>query len=164
MPGSATLGTNLIDDLVVDVDELRADLNSDFGTRAWRVFTVLRSWSGQEQGEGDHSDVVNEISPQPLVRFRDGFKWQLTPLGTHETGEVQISEVSLTYALADLTPTVRTNQQFFYVLREAYGQDQPDRYLRVTAPPYPDRVKGIGWILTCQDEHVPSNLVPVLPS
>ena len=35
MSGSATLGTNLIDDLVPDVDDLRGDLNADFGN--WYV-------------------------------------------------------------------------------------------------------------------------------
>jgi hypothetical protein len=164
MPGNATLGDNLIDDWVADVDELRGDLNADFGTRPFQVFTVLRSWTGLIEGEGDYADVVTEITPAPLVQFCNGYHWVMTPLGTHEDGEFRLVEVSLSYTFDELSPTgLRENQQFFLVLHEAHGQGSPDRYVRNAKPPFEDREKTIGWIMTVMDMNIPNAQQPVLP-
>jgi hypothetical protein len=165
MSGNASLDpANLIDSLVGVIDDLRGDLNAAFGTRPFRCFTVMRSWTGQEQGEGDYSDVVNELIPAPRVRFWDGYKWVMTPLGTHEDGTIRIDEVSLTYTYDDLSPQgLRLNQQFFYVLAEANGQGQANRYLKQSKPPFVDREKTIGWICDLMDCNGPAQNIPELP-
>lgn len=164
MSGSATLGASLVDDLVADIDELRGELHADFGVRPFRVYTVLRSWTGEQEGEGSHFDVISEITPQPRVGFWDGYKFALTPLGTHEDGEVQISEVSLTYTYDELSGgTLGLNQQWFYVLVDAHGQGCPDRYLRINRPPFPDREKNIGWEVRLMDMNLPRDTAPLLP-
>ena len=165
MPGSATLGTNLIDDLVPDVDDLRGDLNADFGTRPFRCWTVKRSWSGEQQGEGDYIDVVAEILPAPRVRSWDGYKWVMTPLGTHEDGLIEVSEISLSYTFNELsTQGLRPNQQFFFVLGEVHGQGSPLRILKQSKPPFPDREKTIGWICILMDENLPADATPEIPA
>ena len=105
MSGTATLGDNLIDDLVADVDELRGDLNADFGTRPFDFQTVLRTWLGSSgmEGDGDFHDVVTTITPAPKVEQWDGYKWVLLAAGVHEDGTIRVSEVSLSYTWGELT-------------------------------------------------------------
>lgn len=164
MSGSSVLGESLVDDLVNDIDELRGELHSDFGVRAFRVYTVMRTWTGQQVGEGDFLDTVTEITPQPRVAFWDGYKFVLSPIGTHEDGEVQVSEISLTHTYAELSGgQVALNQQWFFVLVDAFGQGCPNRYLRINRPPFPDREKNIGWELRLMDMNLPRNMQPVIP-
>jgi hypothetical protein len=168
MGGSAQLGDNLIDDLVEDVDTLRGDLNADFGTRPFRCFTVLRSWTGEQQGEGDFSDVVNEILPAPRVTYWDtyfsAYTSVMTPLGVHEDGNIKLDEISLTYTYDELSPHgLRLNQQFFFVLREIHGQNAEPRFLKQRKPPFADREKSMGWLVILMDWNLPSNAHPELP-
>ena len=157
MPGTAIMGDNLIDDLVADVDDLRGDLNADFGTRPFNCQTVLRTWLGDSgmEGDGDFRDVITTITPAPRVEQWDGYKWVLLAAGVHEDGIIRVSEVSLTYTWAELTGgTLEKNQQFFYRLVDAHGQGQEDRILRQSKPPFVDREKTIGWILWLMDMNI----------
>ena len=156
MPGSAVLGTNLIDDLVPDVDDLRGDLNADFGTRPFNMQTVLRTWAGQMEGDGDTHDVVTTITPAPRVEQWNGYKWVLLAAGVHEDGEIRSSEVSLSYTFAELVgpSDIAENQQFFYRLVDAHGQGQEERILRQNRPPFVDREKTIGWVLWLMDMNI----------
>jgi|SRR5208283_1668951 len=157
MSGTAILGDNLIDDLMPDVDDLRGDLNADFGTRPFDCQTVLRTWLGDSgmEGDGDFRDVVTTITPAPRVEQWDGYKWVLLAAGVHEDGIIRVSEVSLTYTWAELTGgTLEKNQQFFYRLVDAHGQGQEDRVLRQSKPPFVDREKTIGWILWLMDMNI----------
>lgn len=157
MPGSATLGTNLVDELVGDVvDSLRDDLHTEFGVRAFRVYTVRRAWTGRRVGEGRKTDVVTEITPQPAVHRWDGFELELAQCGLDEIGEVRLSEVSLTYTYDELTGgALPDNVQWFIRLSEAHGQLNPDRYFVFTRPPYPDREKTLGWVLWLRASEAP---------
>ena len=157
MSGTAILGDNLIDDLMPDVDDLRGDLNADFGTRPFDCQTVLRTWLGDSgmEGDGDFRDVITTITPAPRVEQWDGYKWVLLAAGVHEDGIIRVSEVSLTYTWAELTGgTLEKNQQFFYRLVDAHGQGQEDRILRQSKPPFVDREKTIGWILWLMDMNI----------
>lgn len=164
MPGSATLDPDvLIDDLVEVIDELRGDLHPQFGVRPFRVFVVTRSWTGLMLGEGSYSDSSIEITPQPRVLQWDGYKWALLAQGFHEDGVIRLVEVSLSYLYADLAPAnLRPNQQFFYVLVDAYGQQSERRTLRSYRPPYPDREKDIGWVVDLMDFNLSSDEMPDL--
>ena len=146
MPGSATIGDNLVDSLLEVVDDLRGDLHPAMGVRQWRVYTVLRTWSGTEVGDGTKTDTETQILPQPLVSYDLANK--LTPGGVDDDGIVTLSEISLTYTEAELVgPTLAANQEWFFVLRDAHGQGMPDRYFGVKDPPKPDRIQTIGWIV-----------------
>ena len=153
MPGSATLGTDLLDDLVGLVDELREDLHTEFGVRSYRAFTILRSWDGDFAGDGSPTDVEIEILPRPLVKpFGPGYTFQMEPCGLDEAGIVHLVEVSLTYIQAELDGGVLTDkQEFFWILREGQSQEQIETQWLLARPPYPERAirenDGIGWIV-----------------
>jgi len=167
MAGNATLGTNLIDQLLPMIDSLRGTLHPMFGVRAFRVYTVLRTWAGQMVGDGDFTDVVTELTPQPRIEQWDGYKWVLMPSGVHEDGLIRMTEVSLTYTHAELTGALdagQRNQQFFFRLVDAYGQANEDRILRHSRPPFVDREKTMGWICWLMDMNVEDGTIPEIPA
>lgn len=151
MPGSATLDPNvLVDSLVTDViDGLREDLHPQFGVRAYRTFTILRTWSGLIVGEGTPADVVTELRPQPRVAVWDGLEYRLEPCGLDLEGDIKLTEVSLTYTQAELDGggVLTGNQQWLFRLDEAHGQAQRSKYFIHTKPPFADREKDMAWIL-----------------
>lgn len=146
MPGSAALGTNLVDSLLSVVDDLRGSLHPDMGVRQWRVFVVRRVFASGVVNEGSSVDNLTEILPQPLVSDY-GLKYELTPAGLDEGGEIALSEVSLTYTEDELDPSGVAGTQVIYLLRDAHGQSIKDRYYVLISPPKPDRVNTIGWML-----------------
>lgn len=148
--GTATLDPSvLVDSLVPDViDGLREDLHPAFGVRAYRVYRVIRTWSGRDVGEGSYTDDAGELRPQPRVLHWNGLKYVQAVCGVRELGDVELQEVSLTYSADDLDPrTLRGNQELFYVLGEANGQLSPLRVWAHAVPPFIDREKSMGWIM-----------------
>jgi len=148
--GTATLdSTVLVDSLVPDViDGLREQLHPVFGVRAYRVYRVIRSWSGGEIGEGEMTDVAGELRPQPRVKIWDGLKFVQAVCGIRELGDVKLTEVSLTYSDADLTgQPLEAHQEMFLALGEAHGQASPLRLWAHTQPPFIDREVDMGWVL-----------------
>lgn len=147
MAGSAVLGTNLVDELVPMVDELKGDLYRDMGVRQYRTYLVRRRWSGARRSEGTVTVLSRtELTPAPRVDF-GGLRTQLEPHGFLEDGSVRLTEVSLTYTEAELTGRpLADNEEFFYKLVDAHGQASKTRYFTPTdAPLEVDREKNIGW-------------------
>lgn len=148
--GSATLDpTVLVDSLVPDViDGLRDTLQPAFGIRAYRVYRVIRTWSGRVAGDGAAGDVGAELRPQPRVKVWDGLQFTQAICGVRELGDVKLTEVSLTYTDADLTgqPLAR-NQEMFLAIGDANGQGSPLRVWCHTQPPFIDRERDMGWVL-----------------
>ena len=155
MAGTAVLDPDvLVDSLIEDViDSLRGELHPEFGVRAYRVFTVLRTWSGGAVGRGSKTDTEVELLPQPRVDVWDGRKFEMATCGLDEGGDVRLSEVSLTYTHAELTrglgsgTTLAANQQWLYRIAEANGQAQPSTYWVLSKSPFVDREKTLGWIV-----------------
>lgn len=145
MPGSATIGPNLVDSLLGVVDELRDGLNTDMGVRQWRVFVSIKTYTSGKRGVGAFTRSETEITPRP--RVRDSIRRELLPAGIAEAGIIKLTEISLTYLESELIPTLTAGQQLFYVLRDAQGQAIRDRYFTVAGPPSPDRESTIGWML-----------------
>lgn len=75
------------------VDEFR-QLYTDAGLRPYRVFSVVYSWSGGEEGKGD-LDIVSEreFLPRPLVDTRETTK-ENTEAGERFQGTAKLTEVS----------------------------------------------------------------------
>jgi hypothetical protein len=151
VPGSATLGTNLIDSLLDVVDDLRDGLHTDFGVRQYRVFVVTRAWSGGFKGEGTATDTEIEIVPQPLIEaFRQGSGWSdysKEACGLDEAGEVTLSEISLTYTHPELVgPPALESSEMWVRIEDAHGQLIPDSYWQAAGAPESDRINTIGWI------------------
>ena len=150
MPGSATLDPDvLVDSLVEDViDGLREELHPLFGVRSYRLYTLLRTWSGTMPGEGTKIDVEVELTPQPLIEVWGGYKYDLEPCGLDEMGVIRLREISLTYTQAELIgPTLTCNQQWLMKLKEAHGQGNSERVFIHDRPPYVDREKDMGWVM-----------------
>lgn len=153
MPGSATLGNNLVDELIPDVvDELRDDLHTDLGVRQFRVFTVRRAYPSLEIGAGPFNDTEIELTPQPLVEpYRT--KQELEPCGIDEAGYVVLREISLTYTEAELTggynehATLQSGEDWLIKLTDAHGQEISNQYWLIDVRPYPDRIQDIGWTM-----------------
>lgn len=157
MGGSATLDPdNLIDDLVDLVDDLRRDLHTDFGVRAFRVFTVSEVYESGRIGEGPAVVTETEFDPQPLVKpyAPTGLDSTLQPCGLDEAGFVDIEQLSLTYTASEITghPVVEgvegdipEGTKWLIRIREAHGQEQSFRDFKISGPPFPDRTKTIGW-------------------
>ena len=150
--GSATLDPDvLVDDLVADIDELRA-LQDEFGIRAFRLYGVTRTWTEGEVGVGDYVDTIEEFTPRPLIEPFTEYRNELRPCGLDEGGLIRVSEVSLRNNFADLTgaapnASLPAGVERLFLVREGYGQGQPDRHFTLDRPPFPDRVKTLGWML-----------------
>jgi len=150
--GSASLNSDvLVDSLVPDViDGLRESLQPQFGVRAYRVYRVIRTWSGAAVGDGIHTDVAVELRPQPLVwtweTIADGLRYEQAACGLRELGQIKLTEVSLTYTEDDLTGgDTAVNVEVFIALGEANGQGTHTRLFTHSKPPYIDRIKDLGW-------------------
>lgn len=139
----------LVDSLVPDViDGLRDTLNPAFGVRAYRIYRIVRTWSGKLAGEGTPSDDAAELRPQPRVQVWDGLRYVQAVCGIRELGEVRLSEVSLSYTEAQLTGgKLGKNQECYIAIGEANGQGTTTRFYGHTAPPFIDREKTLGWML-----------------
>lgn len=152
MPGTASLSANLVNELAVVADDLRA-LYGEFGVDQWRVYRCTRSWSGSRRGDGTlGSETATEITPTPRVGWADGagrLRFDLHPTGLDEAGQIVLTEISLTYTEAELSgQTATAAQEVYYKLTDAQGNAMSARYFVVHRPPVPDRDTGIGWILT----------------
>ncbi len=154
LTGIATLNPDvLVDDLVLDViDGLREDLHPELGVRAYRVYRVVRTWSGAGAGEGSYVDSAAELRPQPLVWQWDGLRWVQLLCGLQDTGDVKLTEVSLTYTERQLTAgldgaDLAANQEAFLAIAEAHGQASITRLYTHQRPPYIDRIEDMGWVV-----------------
>lgn len=159
MGGSATLDPDiLLDDLVELADDLRRDLHTDFGVRAFRVYAVSEVYESGRVGDGSSIVTETEFDPQPMVKpyAPSGLVDSLQPCGLDEAGFVDISQLSLTYTLSEITgrPVVDgvegdipAGTKWFIRIREAHGQEQNVRDFKLAGPPFPDRIKTIGWKL-----------------
>lgn len=149
--GHAVLNQDvLVDSLVTDViDGLREDLHPIFGVRAYRAYRVIRTWTGRRIGDGAFTDDAGELRPQPRVKLWDGLRFVQATCGIRELGEIRLTEVSLTYTQADLTGQPLTKmQESFIALGEANGQASTTELFAHTAPPFIDRERDMGWVLS----------------
>lgn len=102
-------------DLIPVVDDTRS-LIADLGLRLYTVQTVLRTWSGTQRGLGEASDVTVAIEPTPRVSDPPPRR---TPEsgGRTETGDRQVTRISATYEMDDLTGgTLGALQEFFWLI------------------------------------------------
>lgn len=155
MAGSASLdSTVLVDSLVPTVDSLRDSLHAAFGVRHFRVFVVTRVWSGGMIGSGSFVETALELSPRPMVEPFTEYKYKLEPCGLNEAGYIKLSEISLTYTEAELVGTLTMGTQLLWKISEGHGQATRTRYFIPKGPPYPDRVKNIGWQIALENAQV----------
>lgn len=148
MAGSATLGSNLVDDLVTMADDLRGDLYADMGVAPWEVHVIKRRWSGVRRNEGVATIVSDTtLDPPPMVKEKD--RLELIAAGREERGTVTLTGISLTYTEAELTGgTLAANEEFYWKFIDAHGQERATSYFVVKDPPATDRLGELGWTVT----------------
>jgi hypothetical protein len=135
MPTSVINPALFADALVGIADDIRGLVHTALGTRPYAVAVVTRTWSGSLVGDGTPTSVVLPILPAPKVTVA-GLHHELRAAGREEEGDVELTGVSLTYAEAELAPTVPNNRtEWAYRITEAHGQAARTRYYTLAAPP-----------------------------
>ena len=152
MGGTATLGSNLVDELVGVADDIRRELfagDNDLGVRQYVVKRVRRSWDGGAVGDGNVTTVYDEaIDPPPLLVEIDskGVAREATPAGGEERGSLRLDEVSLSYTEAEIAPVdLPRGDEFYYRISDARGQGIAPRFFAVMGKAIPDRESSLGW-------------------
>jgi hypothetical protein len=142
----AVLDPNLLADALVGVvDTIRRDIHGELGTRPWRVSFVRRTWSGGVVGEGNPTDSIEVLDPDPEVVFADGGSNRMSPGGVESTNKVTLYGVSLRYTMEEIYPSVLPpGVEFVYMLErqfgQAFGATEPQReFFTVTSTPVPRR-------------------------
>jgi hypothetical protein len=156
--GAASLGDNLVDDLVPVADELRDELHIEFGVRQYRCFGIRETWSGATVGVGAHAVTqVNEFLPSPNVELND--KHDLTPGGLLASGTCKLTEVSLTYTQNQIMgEPMAANEAWHIVLADGIGQEISRKIFIPQDHPTTDRDGNVGWeVILRMDE--PANFV-----
>lgn len=156
--GTATMGSNLVDELAVVADSLRDELHVDMGVRQFCCFLVKAIWSGGKVGLGSKRlSYIKELIPSPKVVLTD--RHDLTEGGIQETGTAKLTEISLTYTQAQLLgEPMAAGEEFFYLLTDRLGQGNSRRTFIPQDHPFPDREKNIGWEVKVRRVDNPPNV------
>jgi hypothetical protein len=127
------------------VDALR-DLWTQLGARSYAVILVHTRWSGGAIGEGQEQ-IIDEkyILPVPKVSTATSLTHEASPIGTEDSGELTISEISPRYTEnvllglgQDGTPLAE-GTQFYYEILNLDGtapENNRRRFITASAPNY----------------------------
>ena len=156
MPGNATIDPNVfIDSLISIVDDVR-DMATDFGCHQFKVDLVTMTPVPRRAG-GPHNTVkvITTIDPTPKVK-----PYKLTndmePCGIDEADLVLVEHVSLTYTEPELTgKNLDCEQEFYWRLTDAHGQETFERYFTLAKPPFPRRGCKMDWQVTLKRAEAP---------
>jgi hypothetical protein len=158
LAGAATLGTNLVDDLVPTVDDLRAELYTDFGVRQFHTYMVRRVWGDTYVGRGAMKVTQKQnLVPDPDVVLEDTHS--LTPGGLQATGTATLHEVSLAYSQNQLLgEPLANNEEFHFLVVDALGQGIARRLFIPQDHPVTSRDKELGWSVKIRLTDTPGNV------
>jgi hypothetical protein len=94
-------GRSLVECFGGMVDDLR-QLNTDFGLRPYRMFSIVVRWTGGEVGVGEPK-VVSEVEflPTPNIGM-EGVRQKMGETGKGERGEIRVTEISPRYTEDDI--------------------------------------------------------------
>lgn len=142
--------TTLIGRLIPKVNAIRTRLYAKTGVREFRVFRVIRTWSGGEVGRGVAELVELELTPSPDVVFDKSVtrgRQDRLERGRVEEGFCELREVSLSLVESDLTaqPLV-AGQECYYRIVEANEHGASPSYWVLEGTPIADR-DNFQWIL-----------------
>ena len=146
--------TTLLDELAPDVDDIRG-MHAELGTRPYKVAIVWVSWSGGLRGRGTAA-VSRELVlvPTPKVEGVSNLNELLTAAGRTESGDVELSEISLGYTEQQLAPQAGPAENVFYEITEAGRSGSRRR--RFVPSGVPERVPAeVGWRLRLQAQDTP---------
>lgn len=138
------------------VDELR-QLNTDFGLRPYRVFSVVVAWDGGAVGRGTPR-VVSELEflPTPLVNLKP-LRKEMRAAGKIEQGSAFLSELSPRYTEDDIDLLFRRGrlepgQEAYVEVREdARDGSTKRRRFQVRGVPFRE-AESFQWVVTLTSE------------
>lgn len=141
---------NLTEEFAALADDMR-ELYTDFGQRPERVFSVVYSWSGGEEGKGDLAIVSErEFLPRPLVDTKNS-RFENTEAGQRMQGSAKLTEVSWRmtedeiFAYFPVAPLPRGHFAFIEVRTDARdGVFVVRKRYTVKDPPYRN-IKHLCW-------------------
>jgi hypothetical protein len=141
----ATLGQDLVSDLVGVADEIRGEIYPALGVCQHRVYVERWKWPGDERGEGTPVLVSStEITPRPIVDER-GLLRPLHEGGRQDEGDIRLSGISLTMTEAEITGgRLDGNESWLWKLVDTGGQGIQDRYYVLKDPAKAKRL-ALGW-------------------
>jgi len=135
--GSASNDGKLGDRLVSVVDKVRRKIHNTLGTRPWKVTIVSRTWSGGRVGVGNPTVRRLELDPVPMVEHVTSDR--MGPAGREASGNVTMTEVSLSYTEAEIAPPGGDAVEYSYVLEDLRGTRLKPRFFVLAASPVPRR-------------------------
>lgn len=142
--------TTLIGRLIPKVNAIRSRLYAKTGVREFRVYRVLRTWSGGEIGRGVATLTELEITPSPDVVFDKSVgrgRADRLERGRVEEGFCELREVSLELVESDLTGyPLAVGQECYYRIVEAHEHAASTTYWILTGTPIADR-DNFQWIV-----------------
>lgn len=140
-------GSNVLDNCLLDIaDCIRGCVNETFGTREYRVYSVVRTYTMDRQ-DGYYSDNILELLPAPKVEFLSPNGFEMIGTGKTTKGSIKITELSLLYSEDQILPqNLDNNQKHFIKLVDRHGENARERYFHISNVPVMDRHKTIGWI------------------
>lgn len=174
MPGTAALGTSIVDRLVVPIDRARSQAHAAAGDRIWRLYLERWTWAGSEEGLGGAptrasrveltNDAAGTYGAGGAPAIEDRRRRRLEAQGVDEVGDIVVRELSRTYKEAEIAPVPSAdNERYFYALEDARGvngQNQAARYFVLGTPPpwqdVADEDSDNAWVLTLQRVQGPS--------
>lgn len=138
------------------VDELR-QLNTDFGLRPYRVFSVVVEWSGGAIGRGDPR-VASELEflPTPVVNLKP-MRTTMRSAGKIEEGNAYLSELSPRYTEDDIQllfpkkPLKEAQEAFVEVREDARDGSTKRRRFQVRGVPFRE-ADNFQWAATLSNE------------
>lgn len=148
---ATTLGTNVLDKLLKTIDNLRSKLHAQYGTRPYRVYSVVRTYNDNNRQDGYFTEVSTELTPPPQVDFVSD-KFEMLGSGKNSNDKILVSRISLTFSKDQLLPSgLLRNQKHYILLVDNHGENMPNRYFHITGMPTMDRDKTLGWYMYCQE-------------
>lgn len=150
----------LHEELAAEAAAIRGEVHGCVGDRPYRVFIVVRGWSGGEPGRGTVEErgrtelgcgpaCGGGVTP-PLVVLSGG--WSRSMHGLVEEGRAVVEELDPTLTEAQLAGYGRldANEQTFLEVvqdeRDGVGADRAVRSFLIDAPPFRD-ARRFGWAL-----------------
>lgn len=142
-----------------EMAKIRAEVNgieTELGSRPYRVYSVRLLWSGGQVGHGEiRRTLIREYLPRPKVDFRT--RREFTPMGFVERGGVTLSEISaqlsprqVTDLFADDHPLEPGEEAFIEIALDArYGEEAERRRFVPDAPP---ERRPYDWRLTLKQQ------------
>lgn len=138
---SARPALTLVEEIVRDVvAPVRAELHLDIGDFPYRLFLVVRRWSGGEAGRGDRVTTrtelgcgrtdAGEVGPAKVTL---GGSWSPSIRGVVPDGQAIVEQLDGTYTEAQIVPIGRAeagDEVFYEIAQDDRDGSAPDRPVR----------------------------------